>query len=325
MAQSSPTDTSAPACFVWQKRSGCRIKTELVISLLCLALSLVTPLRGVIFYSTSDPNYNTTPPAGILANSGWQWTGNWGSFQGTAISAHHFITARHVGGAVGEPFVLNGVTYTTTAFFDDTTSDLRIWQVSGTFDTWAPLYRANNEVGRGLVVFGRGLTRGAEVRDTVTNSLRGWQWGAGDGRMRWGQNAFVAVVNGGSYWGPLLYAVFNAAGGGNVAHLAQGDSSGPVFINDGTGWKLAGVAASVDSAFNTTDSGAGFSAAIFDRRGLYYGNSSSWKLVSGTLPVPSGFYATRVSVRATWIDSVVASKMPVDSPIPAVGQAVPLP
>ena len=290
-----------------------------------LVLWSVSPLWAVIFYSTGDANYNTTPPTGILANSGWQWAGTWGGFQGTPIGPHHFISARHVGGAVGEPFVLNGATYTTTAFFDDTTSDLRIWQVSGTFDSWAPLYRVNNEVGRRLVVFGRGLQRGAEVRDLSTNTLRGWQWGAGDGRMRWGQNAFVAVVNGGSYWGPLLYAVFNAAGGSNVAHLAQGDSSGPVFINDGTGWKLAGVAASVDSAFNTTDAGTGFSAAIFDRRGLYCGNSSSWKLVSGTLPVPSGFYATRVSVRATWIDSVVASETPVDSPIPAASQAAPLP
>jgi len=291
--------TSVPIAVM---RTGC-----VAFSLACFALFLVSPLQAVIFYSTGDPSFNTTEPTGSLANSGWQWVGQWGSFQGTPIGSHHFITARHVGGAVGEPFVLNGVTYTTTAFSDDPSSDLRIWQVQEAFPSWAPLYRANNEVGRRLVVFGRGLTRGAEVRDATTHTLRGWQWGASDGKMRWGQNAVVAVVNGGAAWGPLLYAVFNPAGGPSVAHLAQGDSSGPIFIHDGTGWKLAGIAASVDSAFNTTDQGPGFNAAIFDGRGLYFGSSGHWKLATGSQPIASGFQAMRISVHAAWIDGVLSS------------------
>ncbi len=275
--------------------------------LIFLVLLFASPLQAVIFYSTGDPDFNTTPPTGIFANSGWQWTGYWGGFQGAPIGPHHFIAARHVGGAIGEVFVLGGVTYVTTAFFDDPASDLRIWQVSGTFPSWAPLYRASEEVGKSFVVFGRGLPRGVEVRDVATNTLRGWQWGASDGKMRWGRNVFVGLVNGGPAWGALLRANFDGGGGGVKVHLALGDSSGPMFIHDSAGWKLAGVAASVDSAFNTTNTGAGFSAAIFDSRGLYYGNSSSWKLVGGSLPTPSGFYATRVSVRAAWIEGVIGS------------------
>jgi hypothetical protein len=266
-------------------------------------------VRAVIFYSTADPNYNTTAPTGSLTNSGWQWVGNWGGFQGTPIGPHHFLTARHIGGTVGDPFILNGVTYTTTAVFDDALSDLRIWQISGTFTTWAPLYRNSDEVSRSLIVFGRGLTRGAEVREVTDakNTLCGWQWGTGDGRLRWGQNTVNSVVNGGSYWGALLYALFDASGGPNEAHLAVGDSSGPVFIDDGTGWKLAGIAAAVDAAFNTTNTGSGFNAAIFDARGLYYGNSGNWTLepLADPSPLPSGFYATRVSIRTAWIDGVV--------------------
>ena len=144
----------------------------------------------------------------------------------------------------------------------------------------------------------------SEVRDVATNTLRGWQWGAGDGKLRWGQNVVNSAVNGGSYWGALLYALFDATGGVNEAHLALGDSSGPVFINDGSGWKLAGIAALVDSSFNTTTTGSGFNAAIFDVRELYYGSSGNWTLITGASPVPSGFYATRISVRAAWIDSV---------------------
>jgi hypothetical protein len=273
-------------------------------------LGLLLPARAVIFYSTADPTHNTTAPGGSLADSGWQWVGSWNSVQGTVIGPHHFITARHVGGTVGEPFLFQGVNYTTVAFSDDAGSDLRIWQVSGTFPTSAPLYRSSDEVGRALVVFGRGLIRGAEVRDVATNTLRGWQWAAGDGALRWGQNAVHSVVNGGSYWGALLHAKFDATGGSNEAHLAQSDSGGPIFIHDGSGWKLAGVAAVVDSHYNTTNTGDGFIAAIFDARGLYYGSAANWTLVSGPVPVPSGFYATRISVRAAWIDGVMAQVPP---------------
>ena len=76
------------------------------------------PLDGIIFYYTADPSYNTTAPTGPLANSGWQWVGIWGGFQGTAIGPHDFLAAKHVGGTVGDPFVLQGVSYRSTAFID---------------------------------------------------------------------------------------------------------------------------------------------------------------------------------------------------------------
>src|SRR5580692_3993866 len=86
---------------------------------------------GVIFYATGDPTYNTTAPTGSLAGSGWQWVGSWDGYAGTPIGESYFLTAQHVGGNVGDPFVFNGVPYATTAFYDDTSSDLRIWQISG--------------------------------------------------------------------------------------------------------------------------------------------------------------------------------------------------
>ena len=296
-----------------------RLVRPAVMGLLAAA-SGAAPLQAVIFYGTGDPNHNTTAPTGALAGSGWQWVGAWGNMQGTPIGPRHFLAARHVGGAIGGTFVFSGVSYTTTAFFDDTASDLRIWEVSGTFPTWASIYRGSSEVGQSLVVFGRGLPRGEEVRNGA-NELRGWKWGASDGRLRWGTNAIHAVVNGGATWGPLLYALFNATAGPNEAHLAQDDSSGPVFIQDGAAWKLAGVAAVVDAYFNTTNTGDGFNAAIFDRRGLYYGSAGNWNLISGGSPVASGFYATRVSVRSAWIDSIVP---PVDPP-PSPPSPTPVP
>lgn len=276
------------------------------------------PARAVIFYSTTSPTYNTAAPTGSLAGSGWQWTGTWGGYEGTPIGPYHFLTARHVGGNIGDPFVFGGVTYTTTAYFDDTVSDLRIWEISGTFPTWAPIYRLSGEVGQNLVVIGAGVGAGAPV--TVADALKGWMWGSTAGPTRWGQNTFVSDVDGGSYWGDLLYATFDAGAGSNEADLANGDSSSPVFINDGTGWTLAGVGAAVDGPFNTTNTGPGFNAAIFDARGLYV-NGPNWVLVTGASPVPTGFYATRVSVRAAWIDSIVPSGVSGDTPLFSPSQA----
>lgn len=266
------------------------------------------PLDGIIFYYTADPSYNTTAPTGPLADSGWQWVGIWGGFQGTAIGPHDFLAAKHVGGTVGDPFVLQGVSYRSTAFIDDASTDLRIVEVAGIFPSWAPLYRRHDEAGKAFVVFGRGCARGAEVH--VDNVLRGWQWGSA-GTPRGGQNSVAKVIDLQTGGGQHLYARFDPNGGVNECHLASGDSSGPIFIDDGSGFKLAGIAHLVDGPFNSTNIGDGFNAALFDVRGLYARSTgTNWKYVSGFWPVPSGFFATRVSVRAQWIDSVLCSPTP---------------
>jgi hypothetical protein len=298
----------------------CRMRALPRVGAALLAASAAcAPAWGVIFYSTADQTFNTSAPTGSLAGSGSQWVGSWDGFQAAPIAPNYFLAAHHIGGSVGDTFTLNGVNYTTTAYFDDSVSDLRIWQVSGTFPSWAPIYRGSSEVGQSLIVFGRGLSRGSAV--TVDGVLKGWQWGSGGGTLRWGQNSVYSVVDGGSYWGSLLYALFQAqdpiTGNPNEAHLAVGDSSGPVFINDGSGWKLAGVAAAVDGPFNTTNSGSGFDAALFDASGLYFDDDGTWVLVPGPGPVPSGFYATRVSVRASWIDSI-APQPPTDTDTPVL-------
>ncbi len=291
------------------------------VGLFLAAALFSTEARAVIFYSTGSGTYNTTAPTGSLAGSGWQWVGLWGGYEGTPIGPHHFLTAKHVGGAVGGSFVFGGNSYTTTAYFDDPSSDLRIYEVSGTFPTWAPIYRSSGEVGQGLVVIGVGVGRGDPVvLDGVT---KGWMWGSVAGPMRWGQNTINSVVDGGAYWGPLLYALFQADAGPNEADLAVGDSSSPVFINDGSGWKLAGIAGAVDGPFNTTDSGTGFYAAMFDANGLYtQDNGGPWYLISGDGPVPTGFYSTRVSARAAWIDSIVPPEESGDSPLFSGSEAV---
>ena len=129
------------------------------------ACLLVAPqAQAVVFYSTSSPTFNTTTPTGSLAGSGWQYEGINGSHLGTPIGPHHFLTAAHLNNGVGGTFTYNGVNYTTVASQDF--GDLRLFQVSGTFYSYAPLYDAasdGDETGKGGVVIGRGRTCGAEA------------------------------------------------------------------------------------------------------------------------------------------------------------------
>jgi hypothetical protein len=273
----------------------------------CALLSSVLAANALIFYSNGDPNYNTNAPGGALTNSGWQYQGAWSTFSGTVISSNAFITAKHVGGSVGDPFTFQGVQYTTTGSYDSTNSDLRIWRVAGQFPVIAPLYTKRTESGKNLVVFGRGTQRGVEVR--INNRLKGWEWGPGDGVQRWGQNKVSGILQGGAEIGEVLRASFNP-GGRNEATLSAGDSGGAVFIKDGKIWKLAGINYAVEGPYNLTNSGVGFDAAVFDLRGLYVTDGGSgWNLFSGK-PITGNFYATRISSHVSWISSVLATPGP---------------
>jgi hypothetical protein len=270
-----------------------------------LAATLST--HALVFYSNADLDYNTTAPAGSLTNSGWELQGAWGVNLGTPIGPNHFITANHVGGNVGDAFYFRGVAYTTISTTVDPVSDLRIWEVAGTFPTWAELYDGASESGLDLMVFGRGSIRGAEVR--VGGKLKGWEWGGYDARMRWGRNKVASITTTASYpQSDVLAIAFNTNGTADEAHLAYGDSGGGVFIKQDTTWRLAGINFVVDGPYNTGTTGAGFNAAIFDEGGLYRKSAGNWILIPDLPTAQAGnFYSTRIKSRITWIQSVLAA------------------
>jgi hypothetical protein len=277
----------------------------LAASLFFIATSQV---NAVVLYRT--PTRNTSAPSGTLYNSGWQWEGKWGSFSGTPIAPNYFITAGHVGGGVGQTFTFNWKNYSTIGMWDDPNSDLRIYKVNGTFPTYAPLYTQPWEIGKQLVVIGRGSQRGTEVR--ANNELKGWKWGYADGIQSWGENVVSSAVNGGAGSGSLLQFTFSRVNGMyNEAELTGGDSGGGVFIKDGTTWKLAGINKSVESWFSTNGAwGSGFNASAFDAGGLYYGGDGHWSLIPNNYAdIQASSYATRISSNMTWIRSVLGSNL----------------
>jgi hypothetical protein len=264
------------------------------IALIVLALFLFgTAADGVLLYRTGDPTANTTEPSGALAGSGWQYEGTFGAFLGTAIAPHYFVTAKHLGN--GPPhFSYHGVNYMIVRSFADPDSDLRIFEVAQTMPSFAPLYIRGDEVGKQLVVIGRGTQRGTDR--IVNGQLRGWNWGPGDLVQRWGENQVASIIEG------KLYALFDQAGLPNEAHLSAGDSGGAAFVRDGGAWKLVGINSDVDHFASGPDGGGPYEAAYFDERGSY---RSDGTLVGGDTPVPSGFYLSRISSRIAWINSII--------------------
>lgn len=244
-------------------RRQIRFTRGLGISLIVIAtLTCAAVAHGVILVRTGDPTANTNEPTGEFAGSGWQYEGTFGAFLGTAIAPHYFITAKHLG-QVSDKFVYHGVNYTVAGGFADSKSDLRIFEVRGTLPNYAPLYSRSDEVGKHLVVIGRGTQRGGDR--IVNGQLRGWEYGASDTVQRWGENRVASII------GSALYVIFHQAGLSQEAHLSSGDSGGAVFLNDGGVWRLAGINSDVDRFASGHDRGGPYNAALFDERGIVQG------------------------------------------------------
>jgi hypothetical protein len=260
------------------------------------ALLIATGTSAVILLRSGDPTANTTEPTGELAGSGWQFEGMFGSFLGTAIGPHHFITAKHIG-QVSDTFVFHGSNFPVVKAFADSKSDLQIFEIRGELEQFASLYSRSDEVGKRLVVIGRGTQRGATK--IMNGELRGWEYGDSDRVQRWGENEVTSVT------ARFLFVLFDQPGLPQEAHVSSGDSGGGVFLKEGAVWKLAGINSDVDTFVSGPDRGGPFSAALFDQRGSYRSNGT---LVAGDKPVPSGFYAARISQRVDWIQSVLGGK-----------------
>jgi hypothetical protein len=274
----------------------------------CLIANLRT--ESVVFFSTSDPQYNTSAPTGNLANSGWHLQGD--AFAGVPIAPNFFITATHVGGKVGDVFSFRGTGYRTIAQFDHPDADITIWKVDGAFPEYAQIYTQNDEVGKHLMVFGRGTERGEEVR--LNGVLKGWEWGKIDGVLRWGENVVAGISDAegkpatASTKFQLLRADLDPDGGPNEAHLSGGDSGGGVFIQDRDGlWKLAGITHAANYQYSTTELGEAFNATLFDEGGYYEGEPGKREdhPDDPALSQPGSFFATRLSVYVPWIQSIV--------------------
>ena len=268
--------------------------TKLFYQIAAYAVGLATAApaaHAVIFHSTGDPTFNTTAPAGALANSGWQYQVDIGPNLGTAVGPHHYLTAVHTGASTNNTFTYNGVTYHTTGLVATfgSQNDLGLFAVDNTFLSYAPLYDTTTdptEVNKDIVVVGKGTQRGDAA--IFGGTQRGWFWGATDSVRRWGQNRVTGTANSGQ----LIRMNFDNPGlGANEAVASSGDSGGGVFIADANGqYKLAGVTFAVSGPYSFAG-GEQFTAAIYNTTGMTDYTTG----VGVPATEASGFYAHRVA------------------------------
>ena len=282
-------------------------------------------LPAIIFFDTGDPAHNReTAPTGQLANSGWQFQGEYKEFLGTMISPRHFITAIHIGkgpttfvqkswfsGEAGDrvyyidPNFNNG-----NGSRDIPGTDLRIFEVYGQFPAYAPLYTTSDEAGRQAVMIGRGYPRGAEV--TRFGQTRGWLWAPRDERVRWGTNTVDGYADAGVR-GPMLVTDFDDVAGSNECQATLGDSGGAVFVRKTNTWRLAGILHAADSVYDTNSTcgdGSEFFASMFNGAGYFTGGDNAtcdnWTLVTAANDLDeSRTYASRISASSQAIQAII--------------------
>jgi hypothetical protein len=280
-----------------------------VRGLIVFSALLALRAEAVVFSDTPDPLHNTTTPGD---NSGWQYEGDVDGFLGVPIAPHFYITAKHLGGSVGQVFHFHGDDYVTIGFHDSPpteasdTTDLRIWEVEHAkpFPTYSPLSTGVADLGATATVLGGGAQRGDAV--SVSSELKGWEWGTTNYRERWGRNVVAGTVNGGADLGELLQCDFDQPGIVDECHLSVGDSGGGLFVLENGLWRLAGINFAVDGPFRTDPMADGFMAALFDAGGLEYLNGpDDWvSLPEQAENISSSFYCSRISASLPWILSV---------------------
>jgi hypothetical protein len=285
---------------------------------LFLILSSFRPAGAII--TKQAPGRNLSAPTGEYAGRGWEFTGRWGGFLGTPIAPHYFVTAKHLGGAVGQKLFYRGAAYTAVESLPCPDSDLAVWRVAETFPAWAPLYTKNDEMGKPIFVTGCGTARGVPVR-TREGKLRGWRWGADDHRQSWGINRVSGIMSytmpGAQWKNEIISFAFDEDGPPNEGIVSGSDSGGAVFIRDTDGvWKLAGIIYGVDSThFSPMEASKDASpAALFDARGLYEKVRQTGEMhyhdPLRPNPEPTTAGATRISSSLPFLRQVVPDLRP---------------
>jgi len=263
-------------------------------------LSTALPCHAVIV--TGPTGRRSDPPDTRLFGTergGWNYVGEWGIFTGVSVGPHHFLTARHVGGRVGNLFRYQGSDYATIEQTPVEGADLVLWKVDRRLPSWAPLARRPLGEGTRVVVVGRGRAPGQQVlRDGIPV---GWTWGKDDHALSWGE-APLSGTHSSRKGEPLWEFAFDDNGCG----LAAGDSGGGVFVRENRRWALVGICHATQGLWKPTREGVRpFGACLWDIRGYAIDKSGSPVQDPGKA-VPSRWFASRVDLHAGTVARVAA-------------------
>lgn len=221
------------------------IRIRCVLPVLALGLCLAWPARAVII-DLGDGTGNTSAPGD---DPGWANVGTTpGGLTAIYIGYGWVLTANHVG--LGD-VVLGGETYEAVAgsyvqLENDTgpPPDLGVFRIDPKPSLPVlPISASTPSTSTDVVMIGHGRNRGSATSWNPPGPLGpyyGYEWGVGRS-MRWGTNV-VAGTGGTVAYTQAFYTSFTDTDGTtDEAQGANGDSGGPVFVENGSVWEVAGV------------------------------------------------------------------------------------
>jgi hypothetical protein len=283
----------------------------------CLLLALQQPAQAVIIIGSAAGN--TSAPTDPALAERWSQVGDFNSFMGTPIASQYFVTAKHLGNLTGQAITFpDSSSYTTTALFTDPSSDLAIYQISGTFpsDKIVPMYSGGFFQNQAMTIFGRGRSRTdtAIVGERFPSGTedKGWTWGAFTGNRSWGTNTLSGLSDQGAAGIQLAYA-FDQGGDANEGVLSTNDSGGPVFMVESGEVRLAGINYAVGPvSVRETATGPTLTGSLYDYGGLYLQDTQGdWVLEPATSsPKPAFSFSTSIPANSAWISSVITVPEP---------------
>jgi len=170
------------------------------------------------------------------------YVGMWNDSTGVAIGSHWVVSAAHVGGGVGTPFVMDGVTYTAKAvYFAPPGTDLMLIELNEALPGWHVI-ADTVAAGTNVEVCGFGYRAGEQIP-------LGYLWSSERGET-WGANR-IDYLNSGA-----LSMRFDRQGQGGVVGecgAATFDSGGGVFVRTESGaLRLVGIVNSITGSLGST-------------------------------------------------------------------------
>lgn len=203
------------------------------------------------------------------------YVGTWNGSSAVCIAPNWIISAKHVGGAVGQSFTMRGQQYRAVEIQTHATQDIQLIRVAETLPGYHSL-ATGVEAGDLAILGGWGRTNGVDLGN-------GYDW-TGLRRESWGANTIEAVGS------QIMIRFDNPTSPSAVPHeatFAMNDSGAGLFVvaPDGS-FQLAGVAVSVTGFGQSTYGNLAFSVSMEMMRPWIQGIADTTTVVGSSVPAP---------------------------------------
>ncbi|AQQ09974.1 hypothetical protein L21SP3_01795 [Sedimentisphaera cyanobacteriorum] len=203
---------------------------------------------GIILHPDYEPpaSWSGRPPSSVLG----RWNSNASC---VAVSSGCIITTRHQGGGYGSTVEIDGQDYKAVRIIEhpDSEADIRLVRLRyANFDEYAGINSSINERGSDVVLGGYGKYRDDDPNNQIDY---GYEWTGDNSQIRWGTNE-LGWLDWKQENGQIDLLKLDFDGPGETDYecsIAEYDSGGGVFYNNGKQWLLFGVFYSVDTEYGS--------------------------------------------------------------------------